>query len=189
VNNDIKGLDTKANRHEGQSDQELALIVNSALKELLEEANRQKKQAKQISTKELVNMKKAYDAASAFTAMVNKTFNKSIPYKDFELMNEVTINEVKSKNQANNKQSRGNSEDLKSDDSYDDDKPPPPSKKQKSGFKSVITASHEESNNDNKDNDNIDNDDNFEEDEEHDGLVFILCGTVCPKSCRILRST
>jgi hypothetical protein len=34
---------------------------------------------------------------------------------------------------------------LKSHDSYDDDEPFPPSKKQKSGCKSVITTSHEES--------------------------------------------
>jgi hypothetical protein len=40
--NNIKGLYTKANRHEGQSNQELALIVNSALIELLEKANKQK---------------------------------------------------------------------------------------------------------------------------------------------------
>ncbi len=168
-NNDIKGLDTKANRHEGQSDQELALIVNSALIELLEKANRRKKQAKKNSPKELANMKKAYVAPSAFTAMVNKTFNKSISYEDFELMNEATVYEVKSKNQANNKWSRSNSEDSKSNDSYDDDKPPPPSKKQKSGFKSVIITSHEESNNDNENNDNKENDDDFDEDEEHDG--------------------
>jgi hypothetical protein len=114
-------------------------------------------------------MKKAYDAASAFAAMVNKRFNKSVPYKDFELINVATVYEIKSKNQANNKWSRGNSEHLKCDDKYDDDKPPPPSKKQKSSFKSVITTSHEESNNDNKDNYNKDNDDDFDEDEEHDG--------------------
>ncbi len=36
-------------------------------------------------------------------------------------------------------------------------------------FKSVITTSHEESNNDNGDNANKDNDDDFDEDEEHDG--------------------
>jgi hypothetical protein len=63
--------------------------------------------------------------------MVNKTFNKSVPYKDFELMNEDTVYDVKSKNQANNKWSRGNSEDLKSDDSYYDYEPHPSSKKQK----------------------------------------------------------
>jgi hypothetical protein len=101
--------------------------------------------------------------------MVNKTFNKSVPYEDFELINEATVYEVKSKNQANNKRSRGNSEDLKSNDSYDDGKPPPPSKKQKSGFKSVITTSHEECNNDDEDNHNKDNDDDFDEDKEHDG--------------------
>ncbi len=84
-------------------------------------------------------------------------------------MNEATVYEDKSKNQANNKQSRCNSEDSKSNDSYDDDKPPLPSKKQKSGFKSVITTSHEKSNDDDEDNDNKDNEDDFDEDEEHDG--------------------
>jgi hypothetical protein len=78
--------------------------------------------------------------------MVNKTFNKSIPHEDFELMNEANVYEVKPKSQAINKWSRGNSEDSKSNDSYDNDEPPPPSKKQKSDFKSVITTSHEESN-------------------------------------------
>ncbi len=97
--------------------------------------------------------------------MVNKTFNKSVPYEDFELMNEATVYEVKSKNQGSNKWSRGNSEDSKSNDSYDGDKPPPSSKKQKSGFKSVIITNHEESNNDNEDNDNKENDDDFDEDE------------------------
>jgi hypothetical protein len=43
-------------------------------------------------------MKKTYDAASAFTAMVNKTFKKSIAYKDFELMHQAIdyeINQIK----------------------------------------------------------------------------------------------
>ncbi len=39
-NNNIKGLDTKTNRHERQSNQELASTVNSALIELLEKANK-----------------------------------------------------------------------------------------------------------------------------------------------------
>jgi hypothetical protein len=51
-------MDTKANRHEGQSNQELALIVNSALIKLVEKANKQKTQPKRISPKELANMKK-----------------------------------------------------------------------------------------------------------------------------------
>jgi hypothetical protein len=50
-NNNIKGLDTMANKHEGQSNQELALIVNSALIELLEKANKQKTRPKKIIQK------------------------------------------------------------------------------------------------------------------------------------------
>jgi hypothetical protein len=104
-----------------------------------------------------------------FIAMVNERYNKPVPYEGFNLMNEAIVYEVKSKNQAKNKQSRGNSEDSKSNDSYDDDKPPPASKKQKSGFKSAITTSHEESNNDDEDNENKDNNDDFDKDKEHDG--------------------
>ncbi len=50
-NNDIEGLNTKANIHDGQSNQELALIVNSALIELLEKANKQQTQPKKISNR------------------------------------------------------------------------------------------------------------------------------------------
>ncbi len=57
-NNDVKGLDTKANRHEGQSNRELALIVNSALSEFLEKAKKQKTQPKKMSPKESANIKK-----------------------------------------------------------------------------------------------------------------------------------
>ncbi len=45
-NSDLDGLDTNANRHEGQSNQELALIVNTALIESLQKAEKQKKLAK-----------------------------------------------------------------------------------------------------------------------------------------------
>ncbi len=52
-NNDIEALDTKAIRHEGQSNQELALIVNSALIKLLEKANKQKTQPKKKYSKRI----------------------------------------------------------------------------------------------------------------------------------------
>jgi hypothetical protein len=87
-NDDLDGLDTNANRHEGQSNQELALIVNTALIESLQKAEKQKKLVKQFSPKELVNMKKAYDATSAFTTIMSDTLDKSIPHKDFEEMNQ-----------------------------------------------------------------------------------------------------
>jgi hypothetical protein len=36
----------------------------------------------------MANMKKAFDAASAFTTIMSRAFNKSIPYEDFEEMNQ-----------------------------------------------------------------------------------------------------
>jgi hypothetical protein len=62
--------------------------VNTALIESLQKAEKQKKLAKKNSPKELANMKKAFDAASAFTTIMSRAFNKHIPYKDFEEMNQ-----------------------------------------------------------------------------------------------------
>ncbi len=60
-NDNVKGLDTNKDRHDGLSNQELALIVNTAL--IKSERNWLKKNHQ----KELANMKKAFDATSAFT--------------------------------------------------------------------------------------------------------------------------
>ncbi len=49
-NNNLDGLDTNGNGHEGQSNQELALIVNTALFKSLRKAEKQKKLAKQKFT-------------------------------------------------------------------------------------------------------------------------------------------
>jgi hypothetical protein len=119
-------------------------------------------------------MKKTYDAASTFTAMVIKTFTNSGVYEDFKLMHQVHDYDVKS-NQANNNWSRQrHSGHSTSNENSDDDEPPPPCKRQKSGFKSVVTARHNESDNDDDDND-IDNNDvdfddtNKDDDDEDDG--------------------
>jgi hypothetical protein len=61
--------------------------VNIALIESLQKSKKQKKLAKNKSPKELANMKKAFDAASTFTTIMSRTFNKSVHYKDFEEMN------------------------------------------------------------------------------------------------------
>ncbi len=103
--------------------------MNSALIKFLEKANKQKTQPKENSSQELANMKITYDATSAFTAMVNKRFNTSSAYKDFELMHQAIDYDVKS-NQANNSRSRQlHSKHLSSDENSDDDKPPPPCKR------------------------------------------------------------
>jgi hypothetical protein len=93
-------------------------------------------------------MKKTYGAASAFTAMVNKMFNKSSACKEFKLMHQAIEYDVKS-NQANKNRSRQlHSKHSTSVENSDDDEPHPPCKRQKSGFKFVITACCNESEND-----------------------------------------
>ena len=47
-NNDLNRLDTNTNRHEGQSNQELTLVVNTFLIESLQKADKQKKLGKKI---------------------------------------------------------------------------------------------------------------------------------------------
>jgi hypothetical protein len=47
-NDDLNGLDTNTNRHEGQSNQELMLVVNTFLIESLQKADKRKKLAKKI---------------------------------------------------------------------------------------------------------------------------------------------
>ncbi len=95
--------------------------------------------------------------------MVNKMFNKSIAYEDFELKHQAIDYDVKS-NQANNNRSRWrHSKHSTSDENSDDAKPPPLCKRKKSRFKSVITARCNESDNDDDDNDNEDNDDDFDD--------------------------
>jgi hypothetical protein len=145
-NVDLDGLDTNANRHEGQSIRELALIVNTALIESLQKAEKQKKLARKKSPKELADMKKAYDAASAFTTIMSNMLDKSVPYKDFEEINQDMLRQV---NLTIEENPTGDSDKNSSDNSSSEDEAPPPKKKQKSSFKSVLKTSGEESDDDN----------------------------------------
>jgi hypothetical protein len=119
-----------------------------------------------------VSMTSAYSnlgVLQGFEPPTSATNSISLPLSHISC--EATVYEVKSKNHTNNKRSRGNFK-IRNPMTVmmmNDDEPPPPSKKQKSGFKSVITTSHEESKDDDEDNDNKDNDDDFDEDEGHDG--------------------
>jgi hypothetical protein len=90
---DLDELDTNTNRHEGQSNQELTLVVNTYLIESLQKADKWKKLEKKSPT-ELANMKKAYDAASAFTKIMNNTLDRSVPYEDFTEMNQDMLHQV-----------------------------------------------------------------------------------------------
>jgi hypothetical protein len=163
-NNDVEGLDTHADRHEGQSNQELALIVNTALIKSLQKAEKQKKLAKKISPKELANMKKSFDAASAFTTIMSRMFNKSVSYEDFEEMNQDILHRVNLTIQENpTRDGDKNSSDT-------NNKAPPSKKKQKSSFKSVLKTRGKESDDDNDDIDIVDLMDTDGEEEEGDDV-------------------
>ena len=80
-------------------------------------------------------MKKAFDATSAFTTIVNNTFDRSIPQKDLTEINQDMHqdNLTVEKNPTDD----GDKSSSKSDSSSED-KAPPPKNKQKLSFKSVL---------------------------------------------------
>ncbi len=106
------------------------------------------KLAKKKSPTELANIKKAYDAASAFTTIMSNTLDKSIPYNDFEEMNQDMLRWV---NLTIEENPTGGGDKNSSYNCSSEDKAPPPKKKQKSSFKSVLKSHGEESDYDNDD--------------------------------------
>jgi hypothetical protein len=93
-------------------------------------------------------MKKAYDAASAFTTILSIMLDKSVPYEYFEEMNQDMLRWV---NLTIEENPTGDSDTNSSDNSSSEDEAPPPKKKWKSSFKSVLKTCGEESVNDNDD--------------------------------------
>ena len=93
-------------------------------------------------------MKKAYDAASAFTTIISKTLDKSVSYKDFEEMNQDILHQVNSTIKEN---PTCDGDKNSSDNSSSEYKAPSLKKKQKSSFKSVLKTHGEESDDDNDD--------------------------------------
>ncbi len=93
-------------------------------------------------------MKKAYDAASAFTTIMSNMLDKSIPYEDFEEMNQDMLRWV---NLTIEENPTGDGDKNSSDNSSSEDEAPPPKKKQKSSFKSVLKTHGEKSDDNNDD--------------------------------------
>ncbi len=124
-NKNLKGLDTNTNRNDGLSSQQLALMVNKVLIESLEKAAKQKKMAKKHSLKDIKNMKKTFNAASAFTTIMSNMLDKSNGYKDFEEMNQDILHQVNTTTEENptveNKEKSSNSNSSGEED-------PPPKK-------------------------------------------------------------
>ncbi len=93
-------------------------------------------------------MKKAYDAASAFTTIMSNMLDKSVPYEDFEEMNQDMLHQV---NLTIEENPTGDGDKNSSDNSSSEDKAHPPKKKQNSSFKSVLKTRGEESDDENDD--------------------------------------
>jgi hypothetical protein len=93
-------------------------------------------------------MKKAYDAASAFTTIMSNTLDKNVPYKDFEEMNQDMLRQV---NLTIEENPTGDVDENSSDNSSSENEAPPTKMKQKSSFKSVLKTRGEESDDDNDD--------------------------------------
>jgi hypothetical protein len=94
-------------------------------------------------------MEKPYDAASAFTTIMNNTLDRSVPYKDFIEINQDMLRQV---NLTIKKKSTDDGDESSSkSDSSSEDEASPPKKKQKSSFKSVLKTHGEESDDENQD--------------------------------------
>ena len=111
-------------------------------------------------------MKKAYDAASAFTTIMNNKLDRRVPYKDFTEMNQGMLCQV---NLTIEKNPTDDGDESSSEGgSSSEDEAPPPKKKQKLSFKSVLKTHGEESDNENQDIIDLQDTDDDEEEEEEE---------------------
>jgi hypothetical protein len=140
-------------------------MVNKVLIESLEKADKKKKMAKKHSLKNIENMNKSYNAASAFTTLMSKLLDKSVGYEDFEEMNQDMLHQVNLTTEENptveNKQ-------KSSDSNSSEDEDPPPPKKRKSSLLSVHKTHEEDSDNEIADIVEVDNSDEDDDDDEEE---------------------
>jgi hypothetical protein len=91
--------------------------------ESLKNADKQKKMAKKHSLKDIKNMKKTYNTASAFTIIMSNMLDKSVGYEDFEEMNQDILHQVNLTTEEN--PTVGNKEKSSDSNSSEDEDPPP----------------------------------------------------------------
>jgi hypothetical protein len=139
--------------------------MNKVLIESPEKADKQKKMAKKHSPKEIENMKKAHNTASAFTTIMSNMLDKSIGYEDFDEMNQDMLNQV---NLTTEEKPTGHSKEKSFDSSYNEDEAPPPKKKTKSSFLSVLKTRGEDSDNEYDDIVDLEDDDGEEDKKEEE---------------------
>ncbi len=163
---ELEGLDTNTNKNEGLSNQELAVMVNRVLIESLEKADKQKKSTKKHSIKEIKNMKKTYNAASAFTTIMNNMLDKSVGYENFEEMNQDILHQINPTNEKTKEKTTSRKEDKPLESSNSEDKAPPPNKKRKSGLlPSMHKTDEKDSDNDSEEIEQVDTDEEEDDDD------------------------
>jgi hypothetical protein len=162
----LDGLDTTTRRNDECSNQELALMVNKILIESLEKADKIKKTKKKPSIKEIENMKKAYNAASAFTTIMNNVLNSRKGYVDFQEMNRDMLDQINMKTEVCEVKESDDKEEESSDSSYSETETPPPQKKRKSGVLSTKRKTGKKLS-DNDDKSDNDGDSDYDDDEDN----------------------
>ena len=162
----LDGLDTTTRRNDERSNQELALMVNKILIESLEKADKIKKTKKKPSIKEIENMKKAYNAASAFTTIMNNVLNSRKGYVDFQEMNQDMLDQINMKTEVCEVKESDDKEEESSDSSYSETETPPPQKKRKSGVLSTKRKTGKKLS-DNEDKSDNDGDSDYDDDEDN----------------------
>ncbi len=85
-NPDLKGLNTSVERQQGVQTCDLIGMVNAALLDCINKAEKQKSQQRPWKKNKLNNLKKVFDAASAMTAIVNRLPNNTETNNNFKDM-------------------------------------------------------------------------------------------------------
>ncbi len=122
---------------------------------------------KKITTKESKNMKKTYDAASAFATILSKVLGKMNVFEDYEEMNDDILDKINTTTVEYAKgHSKINTDGSDGENSNNESPKPQPKKRHKTDISSLFKNTDEDSDDDN-DKVFVVNDD--EEDNENEG--------------------
>ncbi len=129
-NPDLKDLDTSVERQHGVQTRDLIGMVNAALLDCINKAEKRKSQQRPWKKNEMNNLKKVFDDASAMTAIVNWLPNNTETYNNFKDMHHGIAKKIASgdelqQNKANRDKANKERvlEDADEDDNDDDHEP------------------------------------------------------------------
>jgi hypothetical protein len=105
-NPDLKCLNTSVERQQGVQTRDLIGMVNAALLDCVNKAEKQKSQQRPWKKNEWNNLKKFFDAASAMTAIVNRLPNNTETYDNFKDMHHGIAKKIASGHEPQQKQGK-----------------------------------------------------------------------------------